>query len=71
MAVKKGEAFAIVHFTLAIMACGSVLLNMASEIWPALITGMVANATVFIGGNVTDNTMKGKYFNEGLNKEEQ
>jgi len=69
MSVRKGEAFATVHFTLAVMAAISIGMGVASELWPGLIAGMVANATAFLAANVSDNAAKGKYYAEGLDKE--
>lgn len=69
MQVKKGQAFAAVHFTLSIMATMAVYLGATKELWPGIIAGMVANVTTYLGANVADNGVKGKFYEPRLEGE--
>jgi len=66
--VTKGQAFTAVHFTLAVMAAMAIQLGMVAELWPAIIAGLVGNAGTYIGGNVADNALKGRYYQPNLDR---
>lgn len=66
--MTKGQAFAMVHFTLAIMAAMAIQLGLVQEMWPSLILGIVSNAGAYITGNVADNALKGRYYQPNLDR---
>ena len=68
--MKKAEAFTLVHFSLMTMATMAIPLDMVAVLWPSIIAGVVGNATVFIGGNVADNGVKGHFYNQSLDRGE-
>jgi hypothetical protein len=68
--MKKGQAFALVHFTLFVMSLGAFWSGSFQELWPGLVAGMVANAATFIGGNVADNGVRGRFYQPELNRGE-
>lgn len=66
--MKKAEAFTLVHFSLMLMAIMAVWMGMVPLLWPSIIAGLVGNATVYIGGNVADNGIKGHFYNQALDR---
>ena len=66
--MTKGQAFATVHFTLAIMAAMAIRLGMVQEMWPGIILGMVSNAGAYITGNVADNALKGRFYQPAMDR---
>ena len=68
--MKKGQAFTLVHWTLFVMALGAFWAGAFHELWPGLIAGMVGNAATFIGGNVVDNGVRGRFYQPDLNRGE-
>lgn len=68
--MTKGQAFAAVHFTLALMAAMAIWIGMVQELWPAIIAGLVGNAGTYITGNVADNALKGKYYQPEMSRGE-
>jgi len=65
--VTKGSAFLL--SLLAIMLTTIGALYKGQDPVDAALTAVVALATMFITGSVADNGVKGKYYQEGLNKE--
>lgn len=63
--VTKGHAF--LYALLALMTIALVGLVLGLDPVTEALTSIVALATVYIGGNVADNGVKGKYYQEGLN----
>jgi hypothetical protein len=66
--MTKGQAFTLVHWTLFIMALGAFQSGGFMELWPGLIAGMVGNATIYIGGNVADNGVRGAFYRPELDR---
>jgi hypothetical protein len=71
--MKKGKAY-IISLTLICLLSFLAVVSVNKEdrpaiimsIFPGAIIGIVGVTTVFIGGNVADNGVKGKCFNENL-----
>jgi hypothetical protein len=68
LSVTKGQAFLYVHSSLYIMAMICVYKDSMPAFWSQLIAAMVTNGAAFIAGNVADNGVKGKFYNDGLKK---
>lgn len=66
--MTKSQAFTLVHFSLMLMSAMAIQLGMVAVLWPSLIAGLVGNATVYIGGNVVDNGVKGHFYNSALDR---
>ena len=64
--VTKGSAFLL--SLLAIMAISLLSLYKDQDPVDAALTAVVALATMFITGSVADNGVKGRFYQEGLNK---
>jgi len=64
--VTKGGAF--LYALLALLVITLTGLYLGHDPVTEALTSIVALATVYIGGNVADNGVKGKYYQEGLNK---
>jgi len=63
--VTKGHAFLYALLALLVTTLGGLALGL-DPVTEAL-TAIVALTTAYIGGNVVDNGVKGKYYQEGLN----
>ncbi len=71
MRVSKGKAFLLSLVSILAISLGALFFGADEEgVAQAGLTAVVALATVFITGNVADNGVKGKYFQEGLSKKE-
>ena len=64
--MTKGNAFALVHFSLMILAVGAIQLGMVEILWPQIMEALLFNGIAYIGGNVFDNGVKGRFYNAGL-----
>jgi len=71
MRVNKGEAFVYGLLSILTLAGGTLVMGADEEgVAKAGMTAVVALSTAFIAGNVTDNGVKGRYFQEGLAKKD-
>ena len=75
MKVTKGHAFLIACLLIVLLTAFMVMVvalqdraNVVLSIAGAAIAGLVSVAIGFIGGNVVDNGVKGKYYQEKLDK---
>lgn len=73
MRIKKGDAYLIGIIVIVILSALAVISTPAASraatiaaIFPGAIIGVVGVTTVFIGGNVADNGVKGKCYNSAL-----
>lgn len=68
MKVTKGGAFILGIIAVVGLAVFSVLLvpETVSAVIPGAVLGIVGVTTAYIGGNVADNGVKGKYYNPAL-----
>jgi len=68
--VTKGSAFAYSLIAILLIALAAFLFKADPEsVASASLTAVIALATAFITGNVADNGVKGKFYQEGLNKD--
>lgn len=68
MKVNKGGAFIVGILAVVGLAVFSVLLvpETVPAVIPGAVLGIVGVTTAYIGGNVADNGVKGKYYNPAL-----
>lgn len=68
MKVTKGGAFILGILAVVGLAVFSVLLvpETVPAVIPGAVLGIVGVTTAYIGGNVADNGVKGKYYNPAL-----
>jgi|LSQX01.3.fsa_nt_gb hypothetical protein len=68
MKVNKGVAFIVGILAVVGLAVFSVLLvpETVPAVIPGAVLGIVGVTTAYIGGNVADNGVKGKYYNPAL-----
>lgn len=66
MRIRKGDAYLISSLLVLIAYIIATFVTSSITFYDATMAAFVAIAGMFIGGNVVDNRMKGKYFQEGL-----
>lgn len=68
MKVTKGGAFILGILAVVCLAVFSALLvpETVAAVIPGAVLGIVGVTTAYIGGNVADNGVKGKYYNPAL-----
>jgi len=68
--VTKGLAFIFGIIGVIILAAITLVIvpSAAEVIIPGAILGIVGVTTTYIGGNVADNALKGKFYNAALDK---
>ena len=71
MRVKKSTAYITGMVTLTLMYFVTLLtsIDAAVAIGPGVVLGIVGVTTAYIGGNVADNGVKGRFYNEALKGE--
>jgi len=67
MKITKGKAFVYSLLAILVIYLVSAVIFKADSEGPAM-TAVVALASMYIVGNVADNGVKGKFFQDGLNK---
>jgi len=70
MKVPKSKAFVLGLLSILAVFSASLIVGINLSIEPVL-TAIVALTSLYIGGSVADNGVKGKYFNEGLVQKEK
>lgn len=73
MRIKKGDAYVIGMIVIVVLSALAVLTSdpdsraaTIAAIFPGAILGVVGVTTAFIGGNVADNGVKGRFYNDAL-----
>ena len=64
MKINKGRAFLISTASILAIQLGSFIVGFDTV--SASLTALVSLASMYIIGNVADNGVKGKFYNEGL-----
>jgi hypothetical protein len=74
MRITKGKAFVVTVMSLVFVTLLFIFTiptearpNLIENIASGILTALVAVATVYIGGNVADNGVKGKFYKDELN----
>lgn len=67
--VTKGKAFLYALSGIMLVFVGATAFGVSEEgVAKAAMTAIVALTTAFIAGNVSDNGVKGRFYNESLDK---